>query len=62
VPEILFAAEQQLEAADGIEDTPFVTVKVTLDENSMAVVEAFQVINFILIIDFPLSHNKCIGE
>lgn len=42
-PEIMFTAEQQLEAADGIEDTPFVTVKVTLDENSQAVVEAFQV-------------------
>lgn len=39
----MFTAEQQLEAADGIEDTPFVTVKVTLDENSQAVVEAFQV-------------------
>lgn len=45
-PEIMFAAEQQLEAADGIEDTPFVTVKVTLDENSQAVVEAFQVLSY----------------
>jgi hypothetical protein len=42
-PEILFTAEQQLEAAEGVEDTSFVTVKVTLDENSQAVVEAFQV-------------------
>lgn len=39
-PEILFAAEQQLEAAQGVNDTPFVTVKVTLDaEKSQAVVE-----------------------
>jgi hypothetical protein len=39
----MFAAEQQLEAANGVNDTPFVTVKVTLDEKSQAVVEAFQV-------------------
>jgi nuclear protein localization family protein 4 len=42
-PEVLFTAEQQLEAADGVADTPFVTIKVTLDENAQAVVEAFQV-------------------
>mmetsp|Transcript_16037 Transcript_16037/g.11565 ORF Transcript_16037/g.11565 Transcript_16037/m.11565 type:complete len:435 (+) Transcript_16037:59-1363(+) len=42
-PEVLFTAEQQLESAGGVEDTPFVTVKVTLDENSQTVVEAFQV-------------------
>lgn len=41
--EVLFAAEQQLEAAQGVKETPFVTVKVSLDENGQAVVEAFQV-------------------
>lgn len=41
--EILHAAEQQLEAASGVADTPFVTVKVTLNEEGLAVFEAFQV-------------------
>lgn len=40
--EVLFAAEQQLEAAGGVADTPFVTVKVTLDEKNQSQVEAFQ--------------------
>ncbi len=42
--EVLFAAEQQLEAAQGIEDTTFVTVKMTLDatDNSKVVVEGYQ--------------------
>ena len=31
-PEIMFAAEQQLEAAGGVKDTPFVTIKMTVDE------------------------------
>jgi hypothetical protein len=39
----MFAAEQQLEAAGGIEDTPFVTMKLTIDEKSQIIVEAFQV-------------------
>ena len=39
----MFAAEQQLEAARGVGDTPFVTVKVTLDDKNQMVVEAFQV-------------------
>lgn len=39
----MFAAEQQLECAGGIEDTPFVTVRVTVDEDSQSTVEAFQV-------------------
>jgi hypothetical protein len=39
----MHGAEQQLEAAEGVNDSPFVTVKVTLDEKSQAVVEAFQV-------------------
>jgi len=42
-PEILFTAEQQLEAAEGVADTTFVTVKVTVDEANQIVVEAFQV-------------------
>ena len=45
--EILLAAEQQLECAGGLDnpDTPFVTVKVTLDSKveSNAVVEGYQV-------------------
>lgn len=54
--EIIVTAEQQLEAANGVEDTPFVTVKVTItvDENGNQVInpttqvpemscEAFQV-------------------
>jgi hypothetical protein len=49
----MFAAEQQLEAANGVNDTPFVTVKVTLDEKSQAVVEAFQV-NICISISFLL--------
>jgi nuclear protein localization family protein 4 len=42
-PELMFTAEQQLEAAQGINDTPFVTVTVSKDENNQVVVEAFQV-------------------
>lgn len=41
--EIIMAAEMQLEAAGGIEETPFVTVKVTVGDDGNASVEAFQV-------------------
>ena len=41
--EIIMAAELQLESAGGIEETPFVTVKVTLGDDGNASVEAFQV-------------------
>lgn len=41
--EILFTAEQQLECANGVEDTPFVTVKVTLTDDGNLNVDAFQV-------------------
>ncbi len=41
--EIIMAAEFQLEAAGGIAETPFVTVKVTLGDDGNAAVEAFQV-------------------
>lgn len=41
--EILMAAELQLEAADGVEKTPFVTVKVSVGEDGNASFEAFQV-------------------
>jgi nuclear protein localization family protein 4 len=42
--EIIMAAELQLEAAGGIEETPFVTVKVTTGDDAKTVsVEAFQV-------------------
>jgi nuclear protein localization family protein 4 len=41
--EVILAAELQLEAAGGVEETPFVTVKVTVDDNGHVHVEAFQV-------------------
>jgi nuclear protein localization family protein 4 len=42
--EIIEAAEQQLLAAEGISDTPFVTVKVTLDpKTNLPIAEGFQV-------------------
>lgn len=41
--EIIMAAELQLEAADGIEETPFVTVKVSKGKDGTVGVEAFQV-------------------
>lgn len=41
--EVITAATLQLEAADGINDTPFVTVKVTADEDGSAHFDAFQV-------------------
>lgn len=41
--EVLTAAELQLEAAQGINDTPFVTVKVTLTEDNKVHVYACQV-------------------
>jgi len=43
----LFAAEQQLEAANGVADTSFVTIKLTIDEESQIIVEAYQVISII---------------
>eukprot|EP00968_Pinguiococcus_pyrenoidosus_P021130 scaffold2679_cov251-Pinguiococcus_pyrenoidosus.AAC.2 len=42
-PEVFMAAEQQLEAAEGVGDTPFVTVKVTCDAEGRALVEGYQV-------------------
>lgn len=41
--EIIMAAELQLEAAGGVEETPFVTVKVTAAADGTVSVEAFQV-------------------
>jgi nuclear protein localization family protein 4 len=41
--EVIMAAEMQLEAAGGVEDTPYVTVKVTTGEDGNVSVEAFQV-------------------
>ena len=41
--EIIMAAELQLEAAGGVEETPFVTVKVTRGNDGNVSVEAFQV-------------------
>lgn len=41
--ELIMAAEFQLEAAEGIHETPFVTVTVSPNENNAVSVEAFQV-------------------
>lgn len=41
--EIIMAAELQLEAAGGVEDTPFITVKVTVGDDGDTSMEAFQV-------------------
>jgi len=41
--EVIMAAELQLEAADGPEETPFVTIKVGQDKDGNVGVEAFQV-------------------
>lgn len=41
--EIITAAEFQLECAEGVAETPFVTVKVTLNEENNVFVEGFQV-------------------
>jgi hypothetical protein len=41
--EVLFGAEQQLEAAGGIADTLFAAIKVTIDAESKPLVEAWQV-------------------
>jgi len=40
--EIIFAAEQSLEAANGVNDTPFVNIRVTVDETNNVVVDATQ--------------------
>lgn len=41
--EIITAAELQLEAANGVEKTPFVTVRVTVNEKNEVYAEGFQV-------------------
>lgn len=41
--EVIMAAELQLEAAQGVEETPFVTIKVTSGVDGLVSVEAFQV-------------------
>lgn len=41
--EVIMAAELQLESAGGVEPTPFVTIRVTVDDDGNVVVEAFQV-------------------
>jgi hypothetical protein len=41
--EIVAAAEQQLEAAGGLNDTSFVTLKVTINEKHEMVSEAYQI-------------------
>jgi len=41
--EVIMAAELQLEAANGVNDTPFVTVKCTLDDSGNGHFDAFQI-------------------
>lgn len=41
--EVIAAAEFQLETANGVQETPFVTVKVTVNEENNVCVEGFQV-------------------
>ena len=43
--EVIAAAEQQLETAGGVEDTPFVTITVTIDaaDSAKRIVSAYQV-------------------
>jgi len=41
--EVIMAAEFQLECAQGVEETPFVTVRVTVGDEGNVIVEAFQV-------------------
>ncbi|GMI28158.1 hypothetical protein TeGR_g14408, partial [Tetraparma gracilis] len=41
--EVITAGELQLEAAEGVEDTPFVTVKATVNDEGGTVFDAFQV-------------------
>ena len=48
--EILCAAEQQLEAAQGINETLFVTFKLTLDSEGKPLVDAWQVCVKVLIL------------
>jgi hypothetical protein len=42
---VIAAAEQQLETAGGVEDTPFVTITVTIDaaDSTKRIVSAYQV-------------------
>jgi hypothetical protein len=44
--EVIATAEQQLETAGGIEDTPFVTITVTIDaaDSTKRIVSAYQVL------------------
>ena len=42
-PEIFMAAEGQLEAAEGVGDTPYVTLMVSCDEDGQATFEGYQV-------------------
>jgi hypothetical protein len=55
--EVMFAAEQQLEAAQGVQDTPFVTMKLTINEQHEIIVEAFQVL-WVLCFAFVLLWNS----
>lgn len=41
--EVIMAAELQVESANGVEETPFVTVRVTVGDDGNVVMEAFQV-------------------
>lgn len=53
---MIAAAEQQLETAGGVEDTPFVTITVTIDaaDSTKRIVSAYQVT------DGPFDKMPCI--
>jgi hypothetical protein len=53
----MFAAEQQLEAAQGVQDTPFVTMKLTINEQHEIIVEAFQVLRVLCFVPPFTSGN-----
>jgi hypothetical protein len=54
----MFAAEQQLEAAQGVQDTPFVTMKLTINEQHEIIVEAFQVLRVCVCFVPPFIWNS----
>jgi hypothetical protein len=67
--EVIAAAEQQLETAGGIEDTPFVTITVTIDaaDSTKRIVSAYQVRkignkHFANALSCPFIHHLCISD
>jgi hypothetical protein len=52
---VIATAEQQLETAGGIEDTPFVTITVTIDaaDSTKRIVSAYQVLLTSYYVNYP---------